>query len=95
MHDQPGGTPITYVVPAGFVAVVRDMDAFIGSIIGNVGMVAKGSAAQVFWQETLVAPGNTWVQWRGRQVLFAGESFSMEADDVMDLTASGYLLTAP
>lgn len=82
-------------MPAGKVLVVRDMDAYLGSSLSARQIYAVGSAGQVFWQASLAANESGWRSWRGRQVLYAGESLEMFATDVWDLTASGYLLDAP
>ena len=95
VHDQPVAIPATYLVPAGFVAVVRDVDAYFGSSLSVKTVFARGSAAQIFWQETVGANLAGWRQWEGRQVIYAGETLSLFADELVDLTASGYLLTLP
>jgi hypothetical protein len=77
------------------VAVVRDIDAYMGTIVLPQGIIAVGPVGNVFWQETITTPGITWVSWRGRQVFYAGEGFSMQAGEVADLMASGYLLKSP
>ncbi len=94
-HDQPAIVPATYIVPAGFVAVVRDLDVYCGDVLGGDEFFARGSAGQVFWQATIALGETGWRFWRGRQVLYAGEQLQMFSTKVFDLSASGYLLTAP
>ena len=94
-HDQAGSDPVVYVVPAGKLAIVRDVDCYAGTTLLGVTFFARGSAGQVFWSDSSPAAGAGWKQWQGRQVLYAGESLSLEGDDTCDLAASGYLLDAP
>lgn len=95
VHDAAVAVPNDYVVPDGFVAVVRDMDAFFGMALGERTVEAFGSALQVFWQDTVGLGESGWRSWRGRQVLYAGETLRMIViGDVGDITASGYLLSA-
>jgi len=92
VHDQPGSTPVTYTVPALGTLVVRCIDGYAGPTALGVTFYAKGSAGQVFASASGAALGSSQLTWRGREVLYAGETFSLEADDTADLTASGYLL---
>lgn len=92
VHDEPGGTPAIYVVPADRTLVVRSIDCYAGTTVLGVTFFAKGSAGQVFWSDSTPAAGSGSRQWQGREVLYAGESFELSADDVADLTATGYLL---
>lgn len=93
VHNQPANTPILYTVPAGYLVVVRCVDAYAGVTVLGVNFYAKGSAAQVFWKDATSPTSDGWRQWRGREVLYEGEALALEADDVADLSASGYLLT--
>ena len=83
------------MVPAGFVAVVRDIDVYFGTSLSVRQVFAYGSASQVFFQGSVDANLAGWRQWEGRQVLQAGEALGILGTDVFDLTASGYLLTLP
>jgi len=80
-------------VPAGFVAVVRDVDVYYGGP-SAVGVVVLGSASQVFWQASWSLAQSGWRGFRGRQVLYAEELLQIVPDDTMDISASGYLLAA-
>lgn len=84
-----------FVVPSGYVCVVRDADIYSGggAIINwvlSVNAVAKFAAGQF----TIEALGQT-AQWRGRQVLNAGEQLLFESDGSTDGLVSGYLLLLP
>ena len=91
-HDQPASTPASYTVPAGRTLVVRSIDCYAGTTTLGVSFIAKGSAGQVFWGASTAPVSSGSRQWTGREVLYEGETFELEADDVADLTASGYLL---
>lgn len=86
-----------YTVPIDKVLVIRDLDVYWGGSISNAGNVALiGSAGQTIWSTGSAGDGSSksW-SWRGRQVLESGEAFSVHTDTAMDVTVSGYLLTAP
>lgn len=86
-------TPPAYEVPTGYVAVVRDVDVYSGggAMINwklSINEVATFAAGQ-FTIEALAQVA----QWRGRQVLNAGEVLVFAADGATDGVISGYLLT--
>jgi hypothetical protein len=84
--------PVSYTVPAGYRAVVRDIDTYNGGDLLQFASYFEGNDLQTIWgvQWTNV---NAWSnQWRGRQVFYAGESFHFRADSGVDVTISGYLL---
>lgn len=88
-------TPAPYTVPTGYVAVVRDVDVWSGggamiNVQLAVNAVAKFWAAQ-FTVESIAQVA----QWRGRQVLQAGEDLVFSADGATDGLVSGYLLSLP
>jgi hypothetical protein len=88
-------TPPPYLVPTGYVAVVRDIDVWSGggAMINwqvAVNTIAKFAAGQ-FTIESIAQTA----QWRGRQVLNAGEFLVFSADGVVDGMISGYLLAVP
>jgi hypothetical protein len=95
VHDQPAILPVSYTVPAGFTAVVRDIDVYCADILGGEEFFARGNAGEVFWQDSIALGETGWRMWRGRQVLFEGESWELFGTKVFDLAASGYLLTNP
>ena len=85
--------PPAYVVPVGFVAIVRDLDVW------------SGGGAMIDWEMTLfgsthIAAGQFTVeslpqtaQWRGRQVVMPGEIIAFQSTGPTDGAICGYLLT--
>lgn len=87
--------PPLFEVPTNYVAIVRDIDVLShgGAMINwvvSVNAIADFAAGQ-FTIEAL----NQTAQWRGRQVLNAGEQLVFESDGPTDGLISGYLLTLP
>lgn len=86
-------TPPGFVVPDGYVAVVRDIDVWSGggAIINWVVQVVEGAkfAAGQFTVESIAQTA----QWRGRQVLNPGEVLEFSSDGATDGLISGYLLS--
>lgn len=95
VHDQPAIAPLTYTVPAGRLAVVRDIDVYCGDPLGGEEFFARGSVSEVFWQASLGLGETGWRNWRGRQVIYEGESWDIFGTKIFDVAASGYLLTMP
>lgn len=89
----------SYVVPAGFTAVVRDVDSFIGAPVGLNALFLHGAIGQAIWWTQATIGESQYASWRGRQVYLEGETIEVEADvgtfDAYDVTVSGYLLTNP
>lgn len=88
-------TPPAYTVPDGYVAVVRDIDVYSGggamiNWVCSVNEIAHFAAGQF----TIEALAQT-AQWRGRQILNAGEFLVFASDGALDGMISGYLLTVP
>lgn len=85
-------TPPAYVVPLGYVAILRDIDVYSGggSIIdwhagiNEVCIVAAGQFTVESLPQTLT--------WRGRQVVNPGEAIYFASDGATDGAISGYLL---
>lgn len=91
-----GGSDASYTVPEGFVAVVRDVDTYSSSLIGFSQVFLQGSAGQAMWEWSSGVGQASYGSWRGRQVIFGLETFSIHVEGVAcDATVSGYLLTAP
>ncbi len=88
-------SPPPYVVPTGYVAVVRDLDVWSGggSMI-NWQLAINGVAKFAAGQFTIESVAQV-AQWRGRQVVQAGELLFFSADGAVDGLVSGYLLTIP
>lgn len=93
-HNLSGDT--TYTVPDGFLAIIRDVDWFCAAPIddGSQGYMYGPAGQSIDWfnvdMDTTVVH-----QWRGRQVLYEGETLTFHSDLAADVTASGYLLTLP
>jgi hypothetical protein len=86
-------TPPAYIVPTGYIAIIRDADIWSGggSIINwtlSVNGVAKiaGGAFTVISEQQVAT-------FRGRQVVQAGEQIVFASDGATDGMVSGYLLT--
>jgi hypothetical protein len=88
-----GSGPI--VVPAGYVIVLRDCDVYSDNVLpGN--FFLHGSAGQTIWYHGFdLDAGRAYASWRGRQVVVAGDTFDVSCDITVDVTLSGYRLTAP
>lgn len=84
----------TLTVPAGFKAVLRDLDAYNGGGASSTDLFLIGSAGQtIFNDSSALQPKNS--QWRGRQVLEELETWALRTTGAWDVTVSGYLLTLP
>lgn len=93
VNTSAGGTVVVYTVPAGYVAVLRDVDAYFPSGLGPQLFLQDGSVPISFALLAPTAvPGS--VQWHGRQVFTAGEEIAVNltATPIRALL-SGYLLT--
>lgn len=86
-----------YTVPAGYVLVLRDIDAYANVTLASREIHVLGSAGQTIWWHAWNSTSNAQetAQWRGRQVLIAGETLTFTTSDLIDITASGYLLATP
>jgi hypothetical protein len=88
-------SPPAYVVPDGYVLVVRDVDVVSGGgaiiiWLWGINDVCKISAGQ-FTIEAITQHQS----WQGRQVLNAGEACYFASDGSTDGAISGYLLVIP
>lgn len=92
------GTPqrVTYVVPAGFVAVVRSVDIYLDEGPGATAYAGIVDPACSIGQWSSSASGYVTATWNGRQVANAGEELvgSVNGDVGGSILVSGYLLTA-
>lgn len=83
------------LVDPGFVYVIRDIDlyynpsTFVPAQFFLTGDVGQTVAYTVF----IISGGNRTDSWRGRQVITSG--FICSSNEPMDVTVSGYKLTAP
>lgn len=95
---QEGGLDgsATVTVPTGVVWIVRDLDSVVHS--GDPGVIVlQGAADQDIWiGDTATTSTTLWYGWRGRQILYAGETLTvLVASGSWDVTVSGYELTSP
>lgn len=97
IHSHGLTGTVQYMVPAGVVAVVRDVDAYIGTPAGLNNLYLHGALGQTIWWTSATIGESQYSSWRGRQVYQEGEIVEVEADvgllDAYDVTVSGYLLT--
>lgn len=88
------GVNTTYTVPAGYRAIVRDLDAI--NISGGSGSLTMTIAGLAY---LFVAQSSTYLDyhaWRGRQVVNPGETLQVSQSGInWGYAVSGYLLTLP
>lgn len=84
-----------YTVPAGNVAVIRDMEYFSSSsALFNVQCSSSGRSGLLWYLSGV--PANSWHQWQGNTVLPPGDVLQGFADGAGNLiVVSGFLLTLP
>lgn len=94
---QGATAPISYTVPNGYVAVVRDLDAYSDTVASAEIFLRNAEGGAIYFFTWGVAQQQS-VEWRGRQVYFAGETITVDisvgALDAIDVAVSGYLLTS-
>ncbi len=92
-----GSGPYTYTVPAGKVAIARDLDAY-GNVIGASSIFLEGALGQAIWYAAWNPTDDKAQSWRGRQVYESGDVIKVQCNpaplDGIDFTLSGYLLVA-
>ena len=88
-------SPVSFTTPAGRVAVLRCLDLYSGGYVDQFATYLEGSSGQTIYMKQWSDVNGSWAGWRGRQVLYAGESVLLRSDEAVDATLSGYLLTAP
>jgi hypothetical protein len=90
-----GASSSTYVVPTGFVAVVRDVAVLLeGDATSNAELFVEAPSTWIgYWAPA--ATGTHTYQWIGRQVIEAGETLAGDCSGTTwaSLWASGYLLS--
>lgn len=95
-----GRAGLLYVVPAGFVAVLRDMSVgwSTGAAAAGTATINLGAPSSRIWVVAVPASQVGAAQWAGNLVLPAGETlvagFSAVSTGIY-FTASGYLLSLP
>lgn len=90
-------TNLGYTVPAGYVAVLRDVDVFCNLYSTSTEFYVAGVGGAILWYVTVGALTDpSFYQWRGRQVFNAGDIITFAgSSNGVDMTASGYLLSTP
>lgn len=91
------GSYLAYTVPDGYVAILRDIDAYSSAGVSDAEIYVEGHLGQTIFYGNVAATSKSNAQWRGRQVLQAGETITITvgASTDWDVTISGYLLVAP
>lgn len=94
--NTSAGSPI-FTVPAGFIAVLRDVDVYCNGIGGEELFLEDSTYGNTFARWDILTPADSGSkQWQGRQVFNPGGGFVFVATvGTWDVRASGYLLTAP
>lgn len=92
------GSPVLYTVPAGYVAVIRDMRLYAAtSSTAEVAIEVTnpGPATTIIFFNNDVSPGD-YVEWQGRVVIDDGaEIIGVTTEPGITAHISGYLLAAP
>ena len=91
-HGATG--PHSYLVPAGFVAIIRDVDVTTQPT-GGCNILLVVDLALLWIVELGLEPQFTYQSWRGRQVVPGGGVMTLDTTDTADYAVSGYLLTSP
>lgn len=90
-HGGGSGSDI-FVVPAGYVAVLRDLDGWINNVGGGSLTLQGALGQQIYAQEQVPATNGNVLMWRGRVVFEAGESITVVCVSAVDYVLCGYLL---
>ena len=80
--------------PPGTVLVIRDIDVYYGGLLAPQ-FNASGDAGQVFASNTWAPASPGLYSWRGRYVTRPSGLISVFAEFGMDISVSGYVLSAP
>lgn len=86
---------VAFLVPGGYIAVVRHVDCSQTSPGGFICQVGIAGHANFFSVDMGLTTTVSWASWAGRQVLNAGEQLVANGVGTGDVVASGYLLTTP
>jgi hypothetical protein len=84
----------TFVVPDGYIAILRDADVYNGGGIEStsaylIDFTSNGTITRWVSATELQAFDGSW---RGRQVFNSGDSFGFNTTGAWDVRLSGYLL---
>jgi hypothetical protein len=82
---------VVYTVPPGTTVVVTDIDFLTSGSAAQYFIVQVGSADLIWIQR--VATGTDTHQWRGKQVLNAGDTITLTNGNVATLAITGYVLS--
>jgi hypothetical protein len=85
----------TYIVPAGFIAILRDVDAYANVTVASRELHLIGDHGQTIWWQSWGTEDQFAAQWHGRQVIEPGGIIRAVTSDLIDVSASGYLLSLP
>lgn len=94
---SPGAGTVGPIVPAGFVYIVRDIDAFddTAGATDNLIIFSQTSGVLINWVGPSPAAAGCY-QWRGRQVYNEGEQVALRSFvGTWGVSISGYQLTLP
>jgi hypothetical protein len=95
VQGAAGGHSTT--VPPGQIAIVRDIDVFWVLGFSTNSIQVFDETGTTFWFANLGAGALTSevAQWRGRQVIHAGNAWGFTTSGALDVMISGYLLDLP
>lgn len=86
----------SYAVPDGFIAIIRDWDAYVNAGTTDSGnFYLSGGVDQIIDYFTVDFDTTVKHQWQGRQVVGPGENLFITAELTSDHSVSGYLLELP
>ena len=83
-----------FIVPTGFVAVVRDLDIVLQPT-GSAVLQLFVNGCGIWIAETGFQPGFSYWSWRGRQVCTSPGAVRAVLSDNGSVVVSGYLLSLP
>lgn len=86
--------PQSFLVPAGYVGVVRDVDVTTEPT-GGCNVLLLVSLALIWIVELGLEPQFTYQAWRGRAVCPGPGVITLDTTDTASGHVSGYLLTSP
>lgn len=87
---------VSVTVPANHTYVVNTVDLSFEALGSTIGVFYGVGGIPIFAVAGSDLARGSWWGWRGRAVFNPGETFSFGTfDGVVDITASGYDLTAP